>query len=77
MYAYKNVIVRGENGTTLYTEELFWDNKAEKIVSKVPVKITTPTDTLYGDTFRSDPDLVEYEITNAHGISDKTIQVRD
>jgi len=77
MYAYKNVVVRGENGTTLYTEELFWDNKSEKIVSKVPVKITTPTDTLYGDTFRSDPDLVEYEITNAHGTSDKTIQVRD
>ena len=77
MYAYKNVIVRGENGTTLYTEELLWENKSEKIVSKVPVKITTPTDTLYGDTFRSDPDLVEYEITNARGISDKTLNVRD
>ncbi len=77
MYAYKNVVVRGENGTTLYTEELLWDNKSEKIISKVPVKITTPTDTLFGDTFRSDPDLVEYEITNAHGTSDKTVQVRD
>jgi LPS export ABC transporter protein LptC len=77
MYAYKNVVVQAVNGTTLYTEELYWDNKAEKIISEVPVKITTPTDTLFGDTFRSDPDLVEYEITNAHGISDKTLNVRD
>jgi len=77
MYAYGNVVVRGENGTTLYTEELFWDNKSEKIISKVSVKITTVTDTLYGDTFHSDPDLVEYEITNAHGTSEKMIQVRD
>ena len=72
MYAYGNVIVRGENGTTLYTEELFWDNGEEKIISKVPVKITTLSDTLYGDTFKSDPDLVDYELTNARGTSDHT-----
>ena len=77
MYAYGNVVVRGENGTTLYTEELLWDNRAGKIISQVPVKITTVTDTLFGDTFRSDPDLIEYEITNAHGTSEKMLQVRE
>ena len=75
MYAYGHVIVRSENGTTLYTDELFWENREQKIISKVPVKITTLSDTLYGDTFKSDPDLVDYEITNARGTSDHTISI--
>jgi len=77
MVAYGDVIVRGENGTTLYTDELYWDNREQKIISKVPVKITTLSETLYGDTFKSDPDLVDYEITNAHGTSDHTISIGD
>ena len=75
MYANCHVVVRSENGTTLYTDELFWNNSEQKIISKVPVKITTLSDTLYGDTFKSDPDLVDYEITNAHGTSDHSISI--
>ena len=75
MYANGHVVVRSENGTTLYTDELFWNNSEQKIISKVPVKITTLSDTLYGDTFKSDPDLVDYEITNAHGTSDHSISI--
>jgi LPS export ABC transporter protein LptC len=75
MYANGHVVVRSENGTTLFTDELFWNNNEQKIISKVPVKITTLSDTLYGDTFRSDPDLVDYEITNAHGTSDHSISI--
>jgi LPS export ABC transporter protein LptC len=77
MVATGNVIVRSNNGTTLYTEELNWINKEGKIISHVPVKITTEGDTLFGDTFKSDPDLINYEITNARGTSDKTISIDD
>jgi LPS export ABC transporter protein LptC len=77
MVATGDVVVKSTNGTTLYTEELHWINKDGKIISELPVKITTERDTLYGDTFKSDPDLINYEITNAHGISDKTISIDD
>jgi len=77
MVATGNVIVRSTNGTTLYSEELHWENKEGKITSKVPVKITTESEILYGDSFRSDPDLVDYEITNARGTSEKTISIDD
>ena len=77
MVATGNVIVKSTNGTTLYSDELHWDNKNGKIISKVPVKITTESEILYGDSFRSDPDLVDYEITNARGTSDKTISIDD
>jgi LPS export ABC transporter protein LptC len=75
MVAKGEVVVVSNNGTTLYTEELNWINKEGKIVSHVPVKITTEGDTLYGDTFKSDPDLINYQITNARGTSDKTISI--
>jgi len=65
------------NGTHLYSEELWWDNKVAKVQSKVPVKITTQTDTLYGDTFQSDPDLTNYDITNPRGSSQKTIIINE
>jgi LPS export ABC transporter protein LptC len=77
MVATGDVIVRSTNGTTLYTEELTWINTEGKIISNVPVKITTEGDTLFGDTFKSDPDLINYEITNARGTSDKTISIDD
>jgi len=77
MVATGNVVVVSQNGTVLYTEELIWKNTEERILSNVPVKITTETDTLYGDSFKSDPDLVSYEITNARGTSDKTISIDD
>jgi LPS export ABC transporter protein LptC len=75
MVATGNVVVVSENGTVLYTEELIWKNNEERIISNVPVKITTETDTLFGDSFSSDPDLISYEITNARGTSDKTISI--
>jgi len=75
MVATGNVKVVSQNGTVLYTGELIWKNNEERIISNVPVKITTPTDTLYGDSFTSDPDLISYEITNARGTSEKTISI--
>ena len=71
------IFAKAKNGSQLYSQELLWDNKEEKIISQVPVKITTVSDTLYGDTFKSDPDLINYEITNARGTSQKTISIDD
>lgn len=73
MVAIGNVVVVSDNGRKLYTEELHWNNTDQKIVSEVDVLITTETDTLYGDSFISDPDLVDYEITNPRGSFDAKI----
>jgi LPS export ABC transporter protein LptC len=77
MVATGSVEMISSNGTHLTSDELWWDNKLAKVHSKVPVRITTPTDTLYGDTFQSDPDLINYDITNPRGSSQKTIIINE
>lgn len=67
MIAYGNVIVVSDSGMTLYTDTLKWDNERQKIISEIPVKITSENDTLYGDSFISDPSLENYKITNSRG----------
>jgi LPS export ABC transporter protein LptC len=71
-----NVIVVSDSGIVLETEELMWDNRKQKIISEVAVKFTTLIDTLIGDSFISDPDLANYEISNARGYSRRQIQVK-
>ena len=76
MLAYGNVIVISDSGMTLYTDTLKWDNKKQKIISEVPITITTEEgDTLYGDSFVSDPNLRNREIINPRGKSIKTIKI--
>jgi len=48
-----NVIVVSDSGIVLETEELIWDNEKQKIISELPVKFTTETDTLTGSSFIS------------------------
>lgn len=67
MIAYGNVVVISDSGTTLHSDTLKWDNERQKIISEIPVMITSGLDTLFGDTFISDPNLENYEITNSHG----------
>ena len=68
-----NVVVVSNKGEVLETEELYWDNSQQKIISNVPVRLTTETDTLFGDSFISDPDLIHYEIKNTRGRSKRGI----
>ena len=76
MLAYGNVVVVSDSGVTLYTDTLKWDNKEQKIYSEIPVKITTQDhDTLYGDSFKSDPNLDNYEILNPRGKSKKSLKI--
>lgn len=67
MVAFGNVMVVSDSGTTLFSDTLKWDNTLQKIISEIPVMITSGSDTLYGDTFISDPGLENYEITNSRG----------
>lgn len=76
MLAYGHVIVISDSGMTLFTDTLKWDHKRQKIISEVPIMITTEEgDTLYGDSFISDPNLRNREIINPHGKSVKTIKL--
>jgi LPS export ABC transporter protein LptC len=75
MVAYGNVVVVSDSGITLRTDTLYWDNKRQKVISKIPVIFTTLTDTLFGDSFESDPDLTNYQITNPRGKSGKKLGI--
>jgi len=76
MLAYGNVIVVSDSGLTLFSDTLKWNNKEQKIYSDVPVKIISDeADTLYGDSFKSDPGLINYEIVNPHGKSSKSLTI--
>jgi len=76
MTAYGNVVVVSDSGLTLFTDTLKWNNKEQKIYSEIPVKFASEDgDTLYGDSFKSDPDLVNYEIENPRGKSKKSLSI--
>jgi LPS export ABC transporter protein LptC len=63
-----NVVVVSDTGVTLYTEELSFDNKTEKIVSNVDVMVTRAEgDTLYGTSFISNTEFSEWTITSTSG----------
>jgi len=76
MEAFGNVVVVSDSGIVLYTDTLKWNNKDQKIYSEIAVKIVSEeSDTLYGDSFKSDPDLTNYEIVNPHGKSSKMLKI--
>jgi LPS export ABC transporter protein LptC len=69
MLAKGNVVVRNEiKKEQLNTEELTWDEPRKMIFSKVPVKVTTPDKTLYGDGLESNESFTRYHFINVHGL---------
>lgn len=70
-----NVIVVSDSGETLYTEELFWNNKQQKIISEVDVMITIDTDTLYGIGFESDAGLDNWTIKEPKGRTSRLVEI--
>jgi LPS export ABC transporter protein LptC len=74
MIAQGNVVVVSDSGVTLYTEELKWDSKREKIVSDVFVKLVTDKDTLTGIGFESDSNLENWVIYNPSGVTDREVE---
>ncbi len=67
-YVKYNVKVANNKHETLYTENLYWDQKKEKIIADKNVKIVTPTQIIMGTGLESDQDFSEYTIKNISGI---------
>ncbi len=73
MEAMGNVIVKNEEGYTLETEQLKWNNKERKIYSDVFVKITKGRDVLTGIGLETDPNLECIEIKKNLEVSVKDV----
>ena len=65
--ARNDVVVVNEQGETLNTEQLIWDQKEEIIYSEKFVKITSDDEVTYGEGFRADERFDRWEITNPRG----------
>ncbi len=57
-----NVVLRGSQGRVLYTDELSWNSKSEKIYTDAKVKIIDGDETLVGVGLTSDKNLENYVI---------------
>jgi LPS export ABC transporter protein LptC len=76
MVAMGHVIARSDSGQMLETTELRWDNRTRRIRSDVPVKLSTPTDTIYGIRFESDEYLRNWRIDQPYGKSFREFERR-
>ncbi len=62
MIAIGNVIATSADSTTIYTEELRWDSRTERITSDKYVTIVRGTDTLRGIGFETDRNMRKIKI---------------
>lgn len=69
-----NVVVVSDSGLTLYTEEVKWEHRREKIVSETFITLVTEQDTLYGVGFESDSDLKNWVIFKPSGVTNREIR---
>lgn len=67
MEARRNVRVVNEKGDRLNTEHLIWDAVTKKIYTKEFVKISTKTETIWGDGLEADQDFSKYTILHVKG----------
>jgi LPS export ABC transporter protein LptC len=63
-----SVVVTNIKKEQLNTEELVWNEKMQKFYTEKFVKITTPTQIIYGDGLESNQNFSEYKITNIKGM---------
>ena len=66
-----SVQIISKKGEQLNTSELVWNESIQKFFTEKPVKITTPTEVLYGDGMEANKDFTWYQITKPTG----TVQV--
>ena len=71
MIAKDDVVVINESGEQLNTEDLIWDQEEAIIRSDGFVKISTPTEIIYGNGFISNDNFTDYTIFRITG----TVQV--
>lgn len=69
-----SVVVKNiDTQETLYTEELFWNQKTKRIYTQTFVKITSPDKVIYGDSLSANEDFSQREI---HGMS-ATLEIEE
>jgi len=69
-----NVVVVSDSGFTLFTEELRWDHRKERIISEVFVTFVTPEDSLTGIGFESESDLKNWVIFKPSGVTSRELK---
>ncbi len=66
--ARQDVFVVNNKGDTLRTEELIWDEKADRIYSEQFVKITSPERIILGSGLESNTAFTKFRVLNITGI---------
>lgn len=61
------VTIRNVNGLVFRSEELFWDGIKREFYSHQFSRLVTPERTLEGTYFRSDEQMMHYEVSNSVG----------
>lgn len=61
------VITNYSKNYTLYTQQLFWDQKQHYFITERAFTLITPTDTLYGTGFESSENLSNWQAKNNSG----------
>ena len=75
MKAIGNVVAVSDSGIALFSYNLIWDSKGERLHTKEEIMITTPeADTLYGVGFESDSDLKNWKIINPSGVTGRGLK---
>lgn len=62
-----HVVVTNAKGQVLETEQLFWDQKSDRIYSNVESKMTEGEDVNVGDGFETNSKFDDYRIRNPRG----------
>lgn len=63
-----SVVVKNDKNEMLETEELIWNEKDQTFFTQKFVKISTPTQVIYGDGLESNQTFTQYKILNVKGI---------
>ena len=72
-----NVRIVKQDGTRVFTQQLFWNSTTKRVYSNVDTKIVTNNDTHYTEGFDSDEELVELNFRHWKGkvqMDDKTME---
>ena len=77
MIAMGHVVAHSDSGEMLETQQLRWENRTRKIISDVPVKLSTPTDTIFGVGFISDENLKNWQIREPTGQTFREFEKRE
>ena len=62
-----NVVGTSSDGRQLYTNQLFWDEKTDKIYSNVDCKIVDGSDVFVGEGFESDSEFKDWVFRESEG----------